>query len=186
MKFHFLLVLVSCFAIACQSSDSSEEKIATATTYTADQIGWTIPVPADWEHVSADSTDSDDEIMDLLHIKKNEVNTLSATIEPFDSLEFDVNWTTYTHLIKEMMYQTYEKDGFSVDTSASRTVLIDGQPFEMYHIDLSQNNEPYAQQVLFSAFINDLDFNVVLTSMEDKPLADMKDLFLKSTFQAPN
>ncbi len=186
MKFHFLLFVVSCFAIACQSSNNSEEKIATATTYNADQIDWTIPVPADWEYVPIDSTDREDEIIDLLHIKKNEVNTLSATIEPFDPLEFDMSWTTYNRLVKEMIYESYQKDGFSVDTSASRIVTVDGQPFEMYHIDLSQNNEPYAQQVLFGAFINDLDFNVVLTSTEEKTLADMKALFLKSTFGTTN
>lgn len=198
-----LLAGMVLFYTACTHSDPNQEidegKI-TANTYHSDQIGWTMEIPEGWEIVKretvAENTKKGKKAVEevigeydfsnvkyLLNFRKNAYNVFQATSEPFDT-SGGMNWKINNKNLKDVIYETYAKQGMQIDTS-SATSNIDGLNFEVYIVTLyGPDGDEILRQEMYSRLINGFDFGVVLNYNNPEDRAEMMDAWKNSKFNS--
>src|SRR5437773_7268163 len=132
MRNLFILSLSLMIITECKSKQTTEEKqrelqtgvLSDKSIYTADQIGWTIKLPGDWDVITKKENEklkqkgkdaleksvgqeiNTSGLIELINIKKNPFNFLRSTIEAYDE-STDGSYAEHTKMIYELVKNTY-------------------------------------------------------------------------------
>lgn len=152
------------------------------------QIGWIIDAPKDWELISDEDANNSNQngaaslevvvgenidmggVTNLLGIKKNNLNFLKSTIEPFE-LSHEEAWLNNIYEVQDILHKSYTQQGFKVEPMKMGTKEIDGLDFVTYGFTFyDTNGQAVFHQILFNKYINGFDFsiNVNYTNEESK------------------
>ncbi|SFU45790.1 hypothetical protein SAMN05216480_10467 [Pustulibacterium marinum] len=194
----FLTVLFSCKTDPNQQID--EGKI-TENTYHNEEIGWTMEIPEGWnvthksdvdrrtkKGLEALSETSGFEIdtsglKQLLNFEKNRFNIFQSTSELFE-VEYEGEWEETNASAKELIYYAYMERGIRADSTAIKTIVIDGMEFQLYGFTIyNAKGEVLLNQLIYSRLINGYSFGVSIHYNNEADKKQMLDAWLNSTFQ---
>jgi hypothetical protein len=201
--FQFLLVLSSAvFTHSCGPVDPNkqiDEGNVKGETYESEEIGWSIEIPKDWEIVSKDKVEAQDEkgksaikkstgleidtkaLKHLISFQKNQFNIFASTSEPFKE-EFPGEYQQNNKAINEILYNTFVDQGIKAD-SASGKDTIQGLEFNTFYTTIyGPDGKVILNQILYSRLINGYDFGVNINYNNDQDKKTMIDVWEKSKF----
>ncbi len=203
MKQLFILFTISLaiLQVSCQFENTDlddappvDEGQIEGNIYKSHEIGWTFTIPEGWEITSMKETMElnergkkameeviEDEVSfseyrNLLAFQKDEYNNFQSSSESFIE-EYEGHWKENNEQLKELLFQTYEKQGIIVQGSETETVDLDGLEFELYTMTLfTAEGNLILEQMMISRIINGFDFNINLNYNN----SDDRDLMLKA------
>jgi hypothetical protein len=191
-KSTLLLLVFSCF-FACKKPKKQpygNKDIIQNNIFENKEIGWKMEIPKNWKIIKrkeshkavlegyekVESTTGEkydkNQFTNILKFEKDMFNFFSSTIEKYDK-KVHGKWSETNKKTKEIIYETYLKQGIKVDSSATKTENINGVEFETYELTLyNQKNEIALNQIMFSQYINGFDFgiNINFNNEEDREL----------------
>lgn len=182
-------VTVALTLASCSPPDPNqhiEEGQLVESTYTSEEIGWTMQVPDGWTILSTkevtgyEDTGKEllsetlgeeieaDELKNLLHFKKDRFNLFQSTSEPF-VVEYEGEWSENNRALKKVILEAYENQGIPTESSEIRREEIDGIEFEVFEIFLIDSEGKTAiTQTMYSSLINGYDFGANMTYNSDE------------------
>lgn len=142
------------------------------------ELGWKMRIPTNWKVTSKEeankrvlegyetiesSTGEDydkSQFSNILAFEKDMFNTFSSTIEKYDT-ELHGDWKETNSKLKKVIYESYISQGIKVDSTATKTEIIDGVEFEYSEYTLyNENNQIAIRQIMYSQYLNGFDFGV--------------------------
>jgi len=203
-KYIVTFLIISIISASCKKvepNQSIDEGNVKESTYTSEEIGWTIEIPAKWEIVGKEEKESLQEkgkealsgaigedidysgLKNLIAFKKNQFNIFQSTSEVFSNDE-GIEWDEHNQALKELVYITYQDQGIKVDTSSTSIEKIDGIDFKNYTFTIySPKGEVIVRQIVYSRLINNFDFCVNINYNDDNYRDEMLRAFRNSKFK---
>ena len=204
MKTTFLITLTIIALTSCKPSDpnkSVEEGKVEGNIYTSEEIGWTMEIPQGWKVIdkekseefqeqgkkalenNTDATVDLNELKMLISFQKDQFNIFQSTSEPFN-LEYEGQWEENNAATKAIIYATYVNMGIQADSTATKTITIDGLDFQTYTFAIrDQEGNVIMTQTMYSRLINGFDFGVNINYNNEKDRDEMFKAFLNSKFE---
>jgi len=204
MKTTFLITLTVLVLTSCKPSDpnkSVEEGKVEGNIYTSEEIGWTMEIPQGWKVIdkekseefqeqgkkalenNTDATVDLNELKMLISFQKDQFNIFQSTSEPFN-LEYEGQWEENNAATKAIIYATYVNMGIQADSTATKTITIDGLDFQTYTFAIrDQEGNVIMTQTMYSRLINGFDFGVNINYNNEKDRDEMFKAFLNSKFK---
>ena len=204
MKTTFLITLTVLVLTSCKPSDpnkSVEEGKVEGNIYTSEEIGWTMEIPQGWKVIDKEKSEefqeqgkkalenNTDATVDLNGLKmlisfqKDQFNIFQSTSEPFN-LEYEGQWEENNAATKAIIYATYVNMGIQADSTATKTITIDGLDFQTYTFAIrDQEGNVIMTQTMYSRLINGFDFGVNINYNNEKDRDEMFKAFLNSKFE---
>lgn len=204
MKTTFLITLTVLVLTSCKPSDpnkSVEEGKVEGNIYTSEEIGWTMEIPQGWKVIdkekseefqeqgkkalenNTDATVDLNELKMLISFQKDQFNIFQSTSEPFN-LEYEGQWEENNAATKAIIYATYVNMGIQADSTATKTITIDGLDFQTYTFAIrDQEGNVIMTQTMYSRLINGFDFGVNINYNNEKDRDEMFKAFLNSKFE---
>lgn len=197
------LFVLAAIAAACVSSCKNNSKAPDEGTvkgqvYTDSTLGWTITIPQGWEMMthaqlkaleqkgsdalqqSTGKKISTTDLKYLVNFRKDQFNTFSATLQPFDGTQQQYDSNTVS--VDNLLYQTFKSQGIPADT-ASGKATIQGLNFRVFYCTINNpNGGVLLQEALFSRFMNGNDFGISITYNNDENKKAMMDALMNSSF----
>ncbi len=194
---HFILgASILCVGLsACRKEQSLADKqreietgkLDETMTYTADEIGWSTTLPADWDVMSKKATQGLQEkgqqmiekaaegavdvskLKQLLNLRKDQFNTLLSTIEPYDETA-DGPWVEAHKGIIELITGSYAQAGVKMGQTKSGVEMLDGLEFQTWEAEVlhPSGKSVLIVQKMYSRLIHGYDFAVTLTTNNEK------------------
>jgi len=204
MKTTFLITLTVLVLTSCKPSDpnkSVEEGKVEGNIYTSEEIGWTMEIPQGWKVIDKEKSEefqeqgkkalenNTDATVDLNGLKmlisfqKDQFNIFQSTSEPFN-LEYEGQWEENNAATKAIIYATYVNMGIQADSTATKTISIDGLDFQSYTFAIrAPEGNVIMTQTMYSRLINGFDFGVNINYNNEKDRDEMFKAFLNSKFE---
>lgn len=198
MKINYLCCIVLLSAVTACNSPAKKEA-PKLESYTSNEIGWTIEIPAGYKLTSQAKIEVNDKkgkeaidkvyegevntdsLKHLASFQKNQLNLFDSTIEPYvekHAGDYDAN----NKLIKQLIFDTYHKQGIKADTLSSKE-NIQGQQFNAFHIKVyGPNGTEIMNQIMFSKIIKGYDFGVNISYNNEVDKKTLLDAFKQSKF----
>lgn len=196
-----LFALAISIFLSCNTGNVKPQATTTNSSYTNEAIGWSIEVPEGWKVITKDQLEKDTEkgvkamedvvegeidysgLKHLVGFEKDRFNSFSSTTEPFN-LEYKGEWEENNKKLKKIMYQTYVEQGIKADSSETTIEKIDGLDFERYDFTIyDQEGTVILRQILYSRWINGLDFGVNINYNKDEHRDELLKAWRGSTFK---
>ncbi len=201
-----LFLCLSLVTLHVQGQSNSKKQVdegyIKGNTYHSKEIGWSIQIPNDWEIVSNESSEANDQrgkeaiekstglqidvstLKHLISFKKDIFNNLSSTTEPFKE-EYTGEYEENCKAVNDILYQTFTDNGIKTDSSSGKAI-IQGLEFQTYHSILyAPGGEIVMQQMMYSRLINGYDFSVNINYNNEADKKTMTDVWEKSVFITP-
>lgn len=194
-----LFLLFSWFLVACTSSTPPKEKPKT-TSYTSEEIGWTIEIPEGYKLISKAKIEANDkkgkeaigEVYDgeikadslkhLVSFQKNQLNIFDSTIEPYIEKEAG-EYETNNKELKKLLYDTYTNQKIKIDT-ASSIEHIQGHKFCAFYITVyGPGGAVLMNQILYGTALKGYDFGVNINYNNEADKAKLMAAFKNSKFK---
>jgi hypothetical protein len=194
-----LLLLAACGKV--DPNQQIDEGSVSEDIYTSEEIGWTIPIPKGWEIVTLNQTkeylekgiDAVEEVVDadvdysnlknLISFKKNRSNLFSSTSEPF-TIEYEGEWEENNELLKELILETFDKQGIKAEASPTEIELIDELEFQTYEFTMKlPNGDVFLRQKIYSRHINGFDFGANISYDNETFGSEMLSAWKQSKFK---
>ncbi len=169
-------------------------------TFTAKEIGWTVEIPQNWKidhqrivkediddgaEIVRKTADEDFELsgkeISLLLFRKNELSKFQASIVPFNE-SYQNEWHDKYPLVRDYIYNIFKAQGFRVDSTSTKE-RIAGINFEVFNMNIFQNNKQVMEQNMYRSYINGYDFIINMTNDNKAYKAQMLDVLRKSTIK---
>ena len=169
--------------------------------YTSQEIGWTIEIPKGWivtekakmKEMNEKGLKALEETIDgpidvsglknLIAFEKNAFNNFQSTSEPFE-LEYEGEWEANNAAVKDVIYETIQKQGIKVDSTATKIETIDGLDFHTYTFTIyGPKGNVILKQRMFSRLINGFDFGVNISYNNFRDGTELLELFRNSKFK---
>lgn len=204
MKTTFLITLTILALTSCKPSDSNkivEEGKVEGNFYTSTEIGWTMEIPQGWKVVDKEKTaefqqqgkkaleNNTDATVDLsglkvlLSFQKDQFNIFQSTTEPFNQA-YEGQWEENNAATKAIIYSTYINMGIQADSTATKTVTIDGLDFQSYSFAIRDpEGNVIMTQTMYTRLINGLGFGANINYNNEKDRDEMFKAFLNSKFK---
>jgi hypothetical protein len=188
----FLFLTIACI-LSCKKTDKhlyGNKDIIKNNIFENKEIGWKMEIPTNWKILKKEKSNKDSiegyeiiesstgekydksQFTNILKFEKDMFNTFSSTIEKYD-IEIHGDWNKTNNKLKNLIYESYLKQGIKVDSSSIKTETIDGVEFKTYEFTLyNEKNEIALNQIMFSQYLNGFDFgvNINFNNEEDKKL----------------
>lgn len=183
----------------CTSTSPKEEKI-TLNSYTNTEIGWTVEIPSGYKLTSQSKRNADDQkgkeaiekvyggelkkdsIRHLVGFMKNQFNSFDSTIEQYEE-STDGEYVANQILIRNLIYDTYHKQGIKVDTS-STNINLKGLPFNAFYIKIfGPNGDVVLNQMMFSKILKGYDFSVQINYNNEEDKRTLLSAFMNASFR---
>ena len=171
------------------------------STYTSEEIGWTIEIPDGWTIIEKEKTEEFQDkglkalgevvegeidvsgLKNLICFQKNQFNIFQSTSEPFE-VEYDGEWEATNAELKKILYSAYVNQGIQVDTSSTSIVKIDGLDFRYYSITVySPKGDIILNQSMYCRYINGMDFGININYNNEKDKLEMLTALKNSRFK---
>ncbi|MBB2146364.1 hypothetical protein GM921_12760 [Pedobacter sp. LMG 31464] len=197
MKTNLLFFVLLCALGACNSQAKKEG--TKLESYTSTEIGWTIEIPAGYKLISQAKIEASDKkgkeavdkvyegevntdsLKHLASFQKNQLNLFDSTIEPYVEKQ-PGDYEANNKLIKQLIFDTYHKQGIKADTLSSKE-NIQGQQFNAFHIKVyGPNGTEIMNQIMFSKIIKGYDFGVNISYNNEADKKILLDSFKQSKF----
>ncbi|MBD3864671.1 hypothetical protein [Olleya marilimosa] len=203
MRIYILTILTFTLFISCKTDPNKQidEGKITENKYHSKEIGWTMEIPKGWNVTHKSVLDERTEkgldainetagieydasgLKQLLNFQKNKFNIFQSTSEPFE-LEYEGEWEENNAGLKELIYNTYLQRGMKTDSTETKTIEIDGLKFQSYEFTIySPKGDVILNQIMYSRFINGLDFGVSINYNNESDKKEMLDVWLSSKFK---
>lgn len=204
MKTTFLITLTILALTSCKPSDpnkSVEEGKVEGNIYTSKEIGWTMEIPQGWKVIDKEKSEefqeqgkkalenNTDATVDLNGLKmlisfqKDQFNIFQSTSEAFN-LEYEGQWEENNAATKAIIYATYVNMGIQADSTATKTVTIDGLDFQTYTFAIRDpEGNVIMTQTMFTRYINGFGFGANINYNNEKDRDEMFKAFLNSKFE---
>src|SRR5258705_2985003 len=212
---YILIIVAFLFFQSCKEKDkpqSLEEKqkeietgsLSAASVYTADEIGWTVHVPAGWEiltkeqmkqntakgkKVMEESTaieiDASD-LQQLLNLRKDKFNSFLSTMEKYDIQEMG-SYEKNSKTLNDLMKQAFEKQGIHADYSED-TAMIDGLRFTVFKSKMygTDKKQVILNLVMYNRLINGYDVGMTITYNNEGTRNELEKMIIASKFSKRN
>ncbi len=198
----YLLTIMTIFVSSCNIDPNKQvdEGKVINEYYSSDEIGWTIKIPNDWNIMTKNKLDKNqdkgmeyieetiDTVVDysglkhLISFQKDKGNVFQSTSEPFE-LEYAGEWEESNRYLYQVIYETYQNQGIRVDTS-STIASIDGLKFDLFKIKMyNPQGKLILNQDMYSRLINGYGFSVILSYNNRKDKQEMMDVWTNSKFK---
>jgi hypothetical protein len=186
MKKLLLIAWISVGLISCNSQQTKQT--VKTNEYTCNEIGWTIHYPNDWKVLSKDEiaiiegrgrtameSTINEEIPlnnnNLLWLKKDQFNSFTSTIQPYDTIE-DGSYSENQELLTQLMVDTYTNQGLQFDYKSGKE-LVDGLEFTTFEsvIYTPDRKKIILNQIMYDRLINgktSLTFSINYNNDKDK------------------
>ena len=182
MRLFFLAIILTTVFLSCKGQSNSKIKTREVAF---PQVSWKIEIPSDFivldsaqinannsrgatavENTYNDKLDYS-EMQTLVSLKKGELNTLTATIIPFDPA-VDGDWNDEDVKVKSIIVETLESQapGTSVDTS-SHVEKIGGLEFRKFRVVATLPNEMVINMAIYSRLHMGYDFGITVTYSDE-------------------
>ncbi|TCC93598.1 hypothetical protein EZ428_02170 [Pedobacter frigiditerrae] len=199
-------ILFSIFAvitifIACNSSPKQEKP--KLETYTNEEIGWTIEIPAGFQSLSqsriaaneqkgkeaigkvAEGDIKMDSLRHLVNFQKNQFNSFGATIEPYAEKKAG-DYLVNNQLIKKLIFDTYTNQKIKIDTLSGKEEIA-GLTFQTFNIKIyGPTGEVLMNQIMFNQLIKGYDFGVNINYNNETDKENLLNAFKNSSFIKEN
>lgn len=204
MKTTFLITLTILALTSCKPSDpnkSVEEGKVEGNIYTSEEIGWTMEIPQGWKVIDKEKSEefqeqgkkalenNTDATVDLNGLKmlisfqKDQFNIFQSTSEPFNQ-EYKGQWEENNAATKAIIYATYVNMGIQADSTATKTISIDGLDFQSYTFAIrAPEGNVIMTQTMFTRYINGFGFGANINYNNEKDRDEMFKAFLNSKFK---
>lgn len=204
MKTTFLITLTILALTSCKPSDpnkSVEEGKVEGNIYTSEEIGWTMEIPQGWKVIDKEKSEefqeqgkkalenNTDATVDLNGLKmlisfqKDQFNIFQSTSEPFNQ-EYEGQWEENNAATKAIIYATYVNMGIQADSTATKTISIDGLDFQSYTFAIrAPEGNVIMTQTMFTRYINGFGFGANINYNNEKDRDEMFKAFLNSKFK---
>ncbi|MFZ1636107.1 MAG: hypothetical protein WAT43_19645 [Chitinophagales bacterium] len=204
MKTTFLITLTILAITSCKPSDpnkSVEEGKVEGNLYTSEEIGWTMEIPQGWKVIDKEKSEefqeqgkkalenNTDATVDLNGLKmlisfqKDQFNIFQSTSEPFNQ-EYEGQWEENNAATKAIIYATYVNMGIQADSTATKTISIDGLDFQSYTFAIrAPEGNVIMTQTMFTRYINGFGFGANINYNNEKDRDEMFKAFLNSKFK---
>lgn len=204
MKTTFLITLTILALTSCKPSDpnkSVEEGKVEGNLYTSEEIGWTMEIPQGWKVIDKEKSEefqeqgkkalenNTDATVDLNGLKmlisfqKDQFNIFQSTSEPFNQ-EYEGQWEENNAATKAIIYATYVNMGIQADSTATKTISIDGLDFQSYTFAIrAPEGNVIMTQTMFTRYINGFGFGANINYNNEKDRDEMFKAFLNSKFK---
>lgn len=204
MKTTFLITLTIIALTSCKPSDPNknvEEGKVEGNLYTSEEIGWTMEIPQGWKVIDKEKSEefqeqgkkalenNTDATVDLNGLKmlisfqKDQFNIFQSTSEPFNQ-EYEGQWEENNAATKAIIYATYVNMGIQADSTATKTISIDGLDFQSYTFAIrAPEGNVIMTQTMFTRYINGFGFGANINYNNEKDRDEMFKAFLNSKFK---
>ena len=203
MRIYILTILTFTLFISCKTDPNKQidEGKITENKYHSKEIGWTMEIPKGWNVTHKSVLDERTEkgldainetagieydasgLKQLLNFQKNKFNICQSTSEPFE-LEYEGEWEENNAGLKELIDNTYLQRGMKTGSTETKTIEIDGLKFQSYEFTIySPKGDVILNQIMYSRFINGLDFGVSINYNNESDKKEMLDVWLSSKFK---
>jgi hypothetical protein len=186
MKNTFIFFLLFSILSACVVKPTPKK--SNLSRYENKEIGWSVEFPSDWQMLNnedilksegnakkaLESTIKDTVSMshkNLVWVQKDQFNSFSSTLQPFDSLT-DGSYTKTQEALFQAMLQTYSAQGLKFQYKIGKD-RIDGLEFSTYFIKFLATDKKtvFLYQVIFDRLIegkNDLTLSINFNNDTDR------------------
>ncbi|MGB4930167.1 MAG: hypothetical protein WBP43_09360 [Chitinophagales bacterium] len=204
MKTTFLITLTVLALTSCKPSHpnkSVEEGKVEGNLYTSEEIGWTMEIPQGWKVIDKEKSEEFQEqgkkalennteatvdlngLNMLISFQKDQFNIFQSTSEPFNQ-EYEGQWEENNAATKAIIYATYVNMGIQADSTATKTISIDGLDFQSYTFAIrAPEGNVIMTQTMFTRYINGFGFGANINYNNEKDRDEMFKAFLNSKFK---
>lgn len=190
MKHTLLIIFVGLFFnLTAFAQNSLDQEQIENNIYTNNGLGWTLELPNGWTAVDLEEIranrksgqSSGEELKELIIFYKDPMNSFYSTAEPFEE-DYKGEWLEIYHDSKEIKLEnlTIEADKKFSETDSE---IIDGIEFHYFTIKFyTYSGELILEQLIYSALINEYDFEAILTYNNSNDKEELLDTLRNSRF----
>lgn len=198
-----LLLLSALFNFGCNGSNKQEHQAVTsakkANLFENKAIGWTIAIPEGFKSLSENRVQQNeqqgkeaiknasgqnvttDQLIHLLNFQKNQFNSFSATLEPFDESK-DGDYLKRNQDVKKLIFDTYKNLKIKADSSSFKNTFA-GQVFNGFLVKIyGPNGDIVMHQIMLSQLRKGYDFGVNINYNNENDANLMLDALKNSKF----
>jgi hypothetical protein len=198
-----LSIVLATIVTSCSKTEPNqalEDGNASEGIYVSSEIGWSMAIPAGWNILADEQVEryqaTGEELIEetlgeavvydgfknLLHYQKDQFNIFQSSSEPF-VIEYEGEWSENNQNLKELLLDTYHRQGIRTTSTDIKTETIDGVVFEVYDISIiGPNGKVLITQTMYSSWINGYDFGANMTYNSDETRDVMLNAWKQSTF----
>ncbi|HET6225159.1 MAG TPA: hypothetical protein VFF27_02705 [Bacteroidia bacterium] len=203
MRFNKLFFTLLCFSLfSCAPKDPNkqvDEGKVNGTIYESKEIGWSIEIPNDWQIISKDKIEQNEQLgkdamektvggpidtktlKHLISFQKDRFNIFSSTSQPFKE-EYAGEYKKNTQLIYDVLYNTFTDQGIKVDTASGKET-VQGIEFNTFHTTIYKpDGKVILKQILYSQFLKGFDFGATISYNNEENKETMLKAWKNSKF----
>lgn len=210
MKYIFICI-ASFWLLSCKEKEKKQDledkqieletgSLDSNNLYTADEIGWTVNMPMNWEVQPKNEIRRHTEsglkkiektlnqevdisgLKQLLNLKKDRFNLFLSSIESYDENEIG-SYSEHIYEVYDILKQTNASNDISA-TYREDSVEIDGLLFYVFKSTLHNKDKPeiILHQAIYSRLINGYDFGMTIIYNREESLEELKKMIFTSKF----
>lgn len=198
--YFFILVLLA----SCGNVDPNkhiDEGSVIGDIYLSNEIGWSIKIPKDWQIISKDVIEKDEQKtktllekenegkfnLDTKHLKHlisfqgNKFNAFYSSIEPFKET-FAGEYNQNISAINQFTYSSISNHGGIVDSSSGKAIIQELE-FQTFFVTVKKpDGSIVLDQIYYNKLINGWDFTATISSNNEQDKKTMIDAWENSKF----
>jgi hypothetical protein len=210
MKYIFICI-AAFLLLSCKEKEKKQEledkqieletgALDSNNQYTADEIGWTVNIPINWEVWSKKEIRKHQEmgekeiekslnkevdvsgLKQLLNLKKDRFNSFLSSVESYDENEIG-SYREHISDVYNMLKQAYASNDIYA-TFEEDSVQINGLLFYVFKSTSYAKDKPelILRQAMYSRLINGYDFGMTIIHNKEESLEELKKMIFSSKF----